>query len=143
MKKFIAGLIILGMVVGMLIPIVVSADCLPECCCCAHNRWYKVSYFDENHDWVIQRVSAWSASIAASKLGLTAGRGCFVLSDGVDYEPRMFLYKVSHFDDNHNWVSEYVEGENREDAVDKLGVEGGHIVRRAFEWEDEISGITK
>lgn len=41
---------------------------------------YKVSYFDENHNWVSKTVLATSARAAAASLGKIAGYGCFVSS---------------------------------------------------------------
>ena len=42
------------------------------------------------------------------------------------------LYRVSYFDENHDWVTEYVYAFNREQAKRKLGVTGGCIVGRAI-----------
>jgi hypothetical protein len=41
-------------------------------------KWYKVCHFNSSHHWVCDKVQAYSASDAANKLGLKAGRNCFV-----------------------------------------------------------------
>jgi len=118
MKKILIGLVILGVILVMLWPVVVSADC--------YNRWYNVSYFNEGHNWTTERVSSFSAYTAAWDLGLKAGYNCFVVSDGIDYEPRTFWYRVSYFDDGHSWVTVLVEAESSEDAALQLGLRAGY-----------------
>lgn len=49
------------------------------------------------------------------------------------------LYRVSYFDEAHNWTTTYVYAQNYRHAATKLGLEygrGGNCwVGRAFEWE--------
>ena len=130
MEKIIKGLIAFAILAGVLLPSIVVAGC--------PNRWYEVSYFDESHDWTIQRVSAQTGYIAAWELGLDAGHGCIVLSVGVDHEPRTFWYKVSYFDTEHNWTSEYVKAQNRNKASEQFGFKDssrGCIVTRAIDYQ--------
>lgn len=47
-------------------------------CCCPYLRLYKVSHFDSEHKWVEEEVKAYSHKDAAKRLGLIAGRNCFV-----------------------------------------------------------------
>ena len=127
MRKLIIGLVVLGVIAGMLIPVVVSADC-HERCCHLYNvtKWYNVRHFDANHDWVTDRIDAWTAREAGEKLGLRAGYGCFVGYEGTDFEVILKSYRVSYFDNNHNWVTVYVEAESAEDAALQLGLRIGH-----------------
>ena len=125
MKKIIKGLIALGCAVGLLIPSVVSASymCHPRCCELYNlQKWYRVSYFDEGHNWVTQNVSAWNSEGAAESLNLTAGKDCFVGFDRVNHDPVLYWYKVSHFDADHNWVTPKVQAENKKDAAAQFGL---------------------
>ena len=131
MKKILIGLAILGVILGMLWPVVVSADFSSEQCerCCYLydvTKYYRVSHFDSNHDWITERVEAWTAREAGEKLGLRAGYDCFVGYEGAEFEPILNWYSVSYFDDGHNWVTVLVEAESSEDAALQLGLRAGY-----------------
>ena len=128
MKKLIAGLILVGMLVGLLMPVAVSADTCTERCCYLYDfsKYYNVSYFDESHDWVTEQVEAWTAREAAEKLDLRAGYDCIVGYNSTDFEPVLNSYKVSYFDASHNWTIEYVQAESSKDAALQLGLRAGY-----------------
>jgi len=124
--------IILGILIGILllsVPVFTSANYCERCCYLYDVvKYYRVSYFDANHDWVTESVTAWTSEEAADKLGLEAGKNCFVGYNGTDFEPILRRYKVSYFNDEHEWVSETVEAESREDAVSMVNPSGGYLV---------------
>jgi len=106
MKKILKGLIALGIVIGMLIPSAVAADCPDEwgncceyegCCrtlCCANQTFdYKIRYFEKVESgyftpWGTPMYKGvWTTVIvedvhdrdeAAESLGLRAGYDCWV-----------------------------------------------------------------
>ena len=121
MKK----LLIVAILGLLLIPTAVSAYC-GDACCPYYNvvKYYDVSYFDASHDWVTTNVDAWTAREAAAKLGLDAGKDCFVGYDGTDFEPILNTYKVSYSKDGV-WTVEFVEAEDSSQAADMLGLRAG------------------
>jgi len=124
MKKIILGTVIALLV--SIIPLSVIADCPSPCCCdCGYRNIYRVSYFDNFHNWVTVETEAWTAREAAEDLGLRAGYDCFVGHVETSDEPALYWYRVSYFDESHNWVVEYVEALNRDEAALSLGLEAG------------------
>lgn len=100
MKKLIAGLVALGLLVASLIPTGVSAqsccdyevgDCCWRTCCAEQVNDYRVSYLKKVPTgimfqgvemvagvWTTEVVTAHNADEAAEMLGLRAGYDCFV-----------------------------------------------------------------
>lgn len=137
MKKILIGLLIAGMLVVLLGSVVGASFSQEQCerCCYLYNvtKWYRVSYFDAEHNWVTERIGAWTAREAAEKLDLRAGYDCFVGYEGTDFEPILKSYKVSHFVGG-NWTVDYVEAKSAEDAAESLGLRAGYdcFVNRVF-----------
>ena len=121
MKKLVIGLVIVGLVAATFVPALVGAS---ERCCKMYQKWYKVSYFDDVHDWVTELVQEQNAELAALELGLDAGRDCFVGFSHMVCEPVLREYRVS-YRDGVDWVTVCVNATDSDHAASQLGLRAG------------------